>query len=135
MSLRSFTRLALLACCFTSLIGCIEYRFDRFVEEDRYIGWVTTKAHLDPKMGSKGKMHFGIPGPFQPYIGGHFSRRRLTMNVGVIYYLNDDASLEFGFRKQVFQTDNSNFGDTVGTVDWHDNDDDNVIYFGGKMVF
>jgi len=131
----SFLWRVVLTCCFTSSIGCIEYRFDRFAEGDRYIGWVTTKPRLDPKLGSKGKMHFGIEGVTQPYIGGNFSRRRLTLNVGVIQYLSDNVSLELGYRTKIFETENRNFGDTVGTVDWHDNDDDNVFYFGGKVVF
>lgn len=125
--------LALLYCLIAS--GCIEYRFDRLKGQDRYIGWVKTKPRLDPKLGSKGKMYSGIQGPVQPYIGGHFSRRRLTMNVGVLYYLSERTSLEFGYRTEVFTTDNKAFGDDMGRIDWHDNDDDEVFYFGGKINF
>jgi len=126
--------LALLYCLVAS-VGCVEYRFDRLNGQDRYIGWVRTRPKLDPKLGSKGKMYTGIKGPVQPYIGGHFSRRRLTMNMGIIYYLSDSASLEFGYKTEVFTTDDKTFGSDTGRITWHDNDDDKVFYFGGKINF
>ena len=136
MRLRLLARRVLLACYLTSLTGCIEYRFDHFGEQDRYIGWVTTQPNLDPKLGSKGKLYLLPPSRrINPYIGGHFSRRRLTMNAGVIYYWSKRASLEFGIRSLVWETDNTRYGDDVGTIDFHDNDDDQVFYFGGKINF
>ena len=135
MRLRSLARQALLACCLTSLWGCIEYRFDRLPGQDRYIGWVTTRPHLDPKLGSKVKLYFAPPSRFNPYVGGRFSRRRLTINVGVIQYLSRRASLELGYRRLVFETDDPRFGDRTGNINWNDMDEDHLIYFGGRINF
>jgi hypothetical protein len=135
MKFRSLARQVLLACCLTSLWGCIEYRFDRFDGQDRYLGWVTTRPDLDPKLGSKGKMFFLPPRHFNPYIGGRFSKRRLTINVGVIQYLSRRASLELGYRRLIFETDNPHFGDGTGSVNWNDMDEDHLFYFGGRINF
>lgn len=128
-------RWVILACLIVSLMGCIEYRFDRFGERDRYIGWPTTRPHLDPKLGSKGKLYFLPPKHFNPYIGGRFSKRRLTINVGVIQYLSRTSSLELGYRRLIFETDNPHFGDNTGNVSWRDQEDTHFIYFGGKINF
>ena len=116
-------------------MGCVEYRFDRLPGQDRYIGWVTTRPKLDPKLGSKTKMHFGIPGRTQPYIGGNYSRKRLTMNFGVIQYLSDNASVEIGYRFLLDTIQQDRWSDRTGRVDWHNNDLDDMIYFGGVIRF
>ncbi len=113
----------------------MEYRFDRFDGRDRYIGFQHTIPQLDPKLGSKGKVYLAPPNHINPYIGGRFSRRRLTINVGVIQYLSRKASLEIGYRSKIWETDNQHFGDTVGNIGWHDNNDSNMFYFGGRINF
>ena len=128
-------RRVILACCLVSLTGCIEYRFDRLGGPDRYLGWPTVRPHLDPKLGSKGKLYFLPPRHFNPYIGGRFSKRRLTLNVGVIQYLSRRSSLELGYRRLIFETDNPHFGDTTGNVGWRDQDGTNFFYFGGRINF
>lgn len=135
MNLRSIAHRVLLACCLTSLTGCIEYRFDHFGEQDRYIGWVTTRPKLDPKLGSKVKMYLLPPSRMNPYIGGHFSRRRLTMDVGVLYYLSQTVSLEMGYRSLMWETDSDHFGNDTGDLTWRDNDADQILYFGGRINF
>lgn len=117
------------------LTSCIEYRFDRFAGRDKYLGWVKTIPKLDPKLGSKGKIYSGISGPTQPYVGGRFSRRRLTINFGVIYYISGTSSLECGLRQRIFQTTDERFGDNTGVINWKDNDDDRMFYFGGRINF
>ena len=135
MIFRSLIRRALLACCLVTLTGCIEYRFDYFGEQDRYLGWPTIRPDLDPKLGPKGKLFFTPPGYLNLYIGGRFAKRRLTANVGVIQYLSERSSLEFGYRNILFETDNEHFGDITGIVGWHDIDGEHMIYFGGTIKF
>lgn len=136
MSLKSLVHRVILACCFTTLAGCIEYRFDHFGGRDQYIGWVTTDPRLDPKLGSKTKLYLGVQGPVQPYLGAHFSRKRLTTNVGVIHYLSRNASLELGYRFNVYVlSEQSTLGDKTGNLNWHSRNENNLLYFGGRINF
>lgn len=133
--MRSPSCLILLAYCLIFLTGCIEYRFDQLPGRDQYLGWVKTKEEIDPKMGPKGKLYMAPTGDTHLYGGGDFSKMRLTISVGMIHYLNETMSLELGFRTQVFETDNDNFGDATGNVSWNENDGDDLFYIGGRIIF
>lgn len=116
--------------------SCIEYRFDHLGVRDYYIGYVRTIPALDPKMGSKAKLYMGIGGPTQPYIGGHFARRRLTMNLGVIHYLSPRSSIEVGYRTQIHKFEGSRWGDETGNLNWHNSNlEEDLFYFGGVFRF
>ena len=132
----SWLRWTILACCLAALTSCIEYRLDRLAGPDRYIGWARTKPDLDPKLGSKGKLYTGLGGPVQPYLGGNFSRRRLTMNLGVINYISRSASIEIGYRWNIYTvSENSTIGSRVGNVNWHSRNENDLFYFGGRINF
>ena len=133
--MRSPSCLILLAYCLIFLTGCIEYRFDQLPGRDQYLGWVNTKEELDPKMGPKGKLYITPTRDTHLYGGGDFSKRRLTISVGMIHYLNETISLELGFRRQVFETEDNNFGDTTGSISWNENNGDDLFYIGGRIIF
>jgi len=135
MKYRSLAHQIVLACCLVSLMGCIEYRFDHLAGQERYLGWGTTRPNLDPKIGPKGKLYLLPQSRINPYLGGKFSKRRLTGNIGVIYYWSSRSSLELGIRSLLFETDNHHFGDRTGGVNWDDNDDKYMFYFGGRINF
>lgn len=125
----------MLACCAAILSGCIEYRWRQNDGQDRYIGVVHSVPRLDPKLGPKAKLWLAPRGStWNPYMAGRFSRRRLTINAGVILYLSPRSSVEIGARREIWTTNNPTFGDTIGSFDWEDIPGD-FIYFGGMYTF
>ncbi len=131
MSLRSKLSQLCLICLLTLLSSCVEYRIRRSGQPDHYLGWAHTRKNLDPKLGSKGKFYFIDRGDVRPYLGGNFRRNNLRFNVGVIYYSNDDVSLELGWRKSLFDV-NILDDHRIQTIDPF-RDAEDIIYIGGVI--
>lgn len=121
--------------CLATFTGCVEYRHRYADGRDQYIGWPTIKPNLDPQMGSRSKAYSGIDGWTQPYLGGNVSRRRLTMNVGVVQYLSESSSIEIGHRFQVYTIDSDNITNDGVKIDWHNDEIKNLFYIGGRINF
>lgn len=132
--MKLLVRRVLVACCLATLTGCVEYRFRHLDGRDYYVGYPHTIGRLDPKISSKGKVYLAPRGIANPYVGGKFSKRRLTMDLGVLYYPSLSHSIELGYRMEVWQTNNQRFGDNTGDVRWDDGSQD-IAYFGGRINF
>jgi len=117
------------------LPSCIEYRFDNLGDRERYIGRVRTIPYLDPKLGSKGKLNVASDDFAQFYLGGNYRKKRVTGNLGVIYYLSKRASIEVGVRQLLHKVESTHFGDETGTINWYDDTSRRSVYFGGKIIF
>lgn len=97
----SMSRRLLVACCLTTLTGCVEYRFDQRVGLDRLS---YQKSHQDPQLGPRGKLWLKDSGAARIYVGEDFYRQRhLTIGAGMIYYLSETSSLELGYRSKVWE--------------------------------
>lgn len=81
------------------LTGCIEYRYARKGAPDYYYGWAHSKPHLDPKIGPKGKLYLIDEGATRPYISGNLRQGNVRANLGVIYYIDDNRSIELGYQR------------------------------------
>ena len=117
--------------------SCIEYRLPRNGEPDRYIGWARTKPCLDPKVGPKVKVYVTDRGSIRPYLGGEIiHQNELLLGIGMIYYVDDQKSLEIGIRDSVYKNDDllNRYRDN----DFHNDpwDDANpMIFIGGVWRF
>jgi hypothetical protein len=135
MKIRSLVCQLLVTVCLATLTGCVEYRHRYADGRDRYIGWPTIKPNLDPQMGSRAKAYSGIEGWTQPYVGGNVSKKHLTMNVGVVQYLSESSSIEFGCRFRAYTIEDRNVVDDDVRIDWHNDETENMFYFGGRINF
>lgn len=135
MKFRSLVRQLLVTVCLATFTGCVEYRHRYADGRDHYIGWPTIKPKLDPQMGSRSKIYSGIGGWTQPYIGGNISRKRLTTNVGVIQYISESSSIEFGYKFHLYTIEDPNISGNGTKIDWYNDDMDDMFYFGGRINF
>ncbi len=115
-------------------MGCVEYRLERRGQPDRYYGWAKTQKNLDPKLGSKGKLYLTDHGRLRPYIGGNLRRNNVRINPGVIYYLSETASIELGWRRELFSVDRYYRDHRIHKVDPF-KDAEEIFYIGGVIRF
>ena len=105
--------------------------------QDRYIGWANSKPGLDPKVGPKAKIFFTNSGNLRPYLGGEFIRQQeLLLGLGVIYYVNENKSLELGIRDSVYRDSDllERYREEDIRIDqWQDANPS--LYFGGVLRF
>lgn len=133
MNFRSKLTRLFFACYLATFLGCVEYRFEQRGQPDRYLGWANSKRGLDPKLGSKGKLYLIDQEDIRPYIGGNLRRNDLRINFGVVYYINDDASIELGYRKSLFNVDHLD-DHRIRTIDPF-KDAKELFYIGGVIKF
>jgi hypothetical protein len=132
MKIRSLVRQLLIMGCLTTFTGCVEYRHKYADGRDQYFGWPVTRSKLDPQLGSRGKAYLTNNDDINLHVGGKGSRRRLTISLGVIQYMSDTSSIEFGYRFEVY--DKNDFSRGI-LRDWHDSDVSDLFYFGGRINF
>lgn len=122
-----------LVCCLATFVGCIEYRLEQRGQLDHYYGWANTHGALDPKLGSKAKVYFVDQGNIRPYLGGSFRKNNARINVGVIYYLSSNRSIEIGYRRALLNI-NQLGNNRIQNIDPF-KDAEWIFYVGGVIRF
>jgi len=122
------------------LTGCIEYRWEaRNALPERYFATPYNnnegRSKQDPRLGSKARVYLNNRGNVRFYIGGHYSKTRLTGNMGMIYYPTRMISYEIGYRS-FLQEFSDHYSDHSTRVTWYNDENmENMFYIGGKIRF